>query len=111
MATVDECRQALHALAGRLGGDPAAAARINLDRALACHVTDLGEFFHGRLRGGQLIDLTDGDDPAAQIRLGVAGDDLLALVAGRLNFARAWGSGRVSVKASFGDLLKLRKLL
>ena len=36
---------------------------------------------------------------------------LLALVAGDLNFARAWTSGRISVKAGFTDLLKIRKLL
>ena len=67
--------------------------------------------FQGRLRGGTIVDLTDGDDPSAQIRLSLTGDDLLALVAGSLNFAGAWASGRVSVKAAFGDLLKLRKLL
>jgi putative sterol carrier protein len=110
MATVDECRQALGELASRLGQDPAAAAKVNLDRSLACTISDLGVSFHGRLNGGALS-ITDGDDPAAQLRLTVAGDDLLALVAGRLNFATAWATGRVSVKASFGDLLKLRKLI
>jgi hypothetical protein len=64
-----------------------------------------------RLRNGTITDLADGDDPGAQIRLVVGSDDLLSLVAGKLNFASAWASGRVSVKASFTDLLKLRKLL
>jgi hypothetical protein len=111
MATVEECREALRRIADRLAADPEAAARVNLDRSLACHIKDLDVYFHGRLRGGTITDLTDGDDPDAKIRLGIAGDDLLALVDGRLNFAAAWASGRASVKASFGDLLKLRKLL
>jgi hypothetical protein len=111
MATVDECRQALRDIAERLGADPDAAERVNLDRSLACHVRDLDVFFHGRLRGGTIVDIADGDDPRAQIRLTIRGDDLLALVAGELNFGAAWASGRVSVRASFGDLLKLRKLL
>jgi len=111
MATVEECRQALHRIADRLAADPEAAARVNLDRSLACHIKDLDVYFHGRLRGGTITDLTDGDDPDAKIRLGIASDDLLALVDGKLNFAAAWASGRASVKASFGDLLKLRKLL
>jgi hypothetical protein len=111
MATVNECRQALVEVANRLGRDPEAAARVRLNRGLACHITDLDVFFHGRLQDGQLRDLTDGDDPKADIRLSLTGADLLALVAGQLHFARAWAGGRVSVKASFSDLLKLRKLL
>jgi hypothetical protein len=111
MATVEQCREALLDVAARLAADPEAAARVDLDRSLACHIKDLDVSFHGRLKGGTIVDLTDGDDPQAQIRLTVSGDDLLALVAGRLNFAGAWASGRVSVKAGFTDLLKLRKLL
>jgi hypothetical protein len=111
MATVEQCRQALRNVAARLAADPDAAARVGLDRTIACRIRDLDITFHGRLRGGTITDLTDGDDPKAQIRLSVASDDLLAIVAGDLNFASAWASGRVSLKASFGDLLKLRKLL
>jgi hypothetical protein len=111
MATVDQCRIALGRIAERLGSDPATAAKMNLDRGLACHISDLDVFFHGRLRNGTLTDLTEGDDPAAQIRLTVSSDDLLALVEGELHFAKAWAANRLSVKASFGDLLKLRKLL
>jgi len=111
MATVDQCRQALLALAARLAADPDAAARVKLDRSLACHIRDLNVYFHGRLRGGTFVDIADGDDPRAQLRLSLSGDDLLALVAGELNFAGAWASGRASVKAGVTDLLKLRKLL
>jgi hypothetical protein len=68
-------------------------------------------YFHGRLVKSTIVDLAEGDDPKAQIRLSLGSDDLLALVAGQLNFAAAWASGKVSVKASFTDLLKLRKLL
>jgi hypothetical protein len=111
MATVEQCRQALETVASRLAGDPEAGKRVDLDRSLACHIRDMDTFFHGRLAGGSIVGLADGDDPKAQIRLSVSGDDLLAMVDGRLNFAAAWASGRVSVKANFGDLLKLRKLL
>jgi putative sterol carrier protein len=111
MATVEQCREALHEVATRLGGDPAASAKLTLDRAIAVHITDLNHSFHGRLRGGQLVDITDGEDPSAQIRLSVTSDDLQAMVDGRLNIAAAWATGRASIKASFSDLLKLRKLM
>jgi len=111
MATVEQCREALEQIATRLAADPDAAARVDLNRTIACHIRDLGVSFHGRLRNGTIEGLTDGDDPSAQIRLTVSSDDLLAIVAGELNFASAWASGRVSLKAGFRDLLKLRKLL
>ena len=47
----------------------------------------------------------------AQIRLAMSGDDLVAMVGGELNFAKAWGSGRVKVQAGLRDVLRLRSLL
>jgi predicted lipid carrier protein YhbT len=111
MATVEQCRQALADVAARMAADPEAGARVNLDRSIACEIRDLGVTFTGRLRDGGIADLKQGEDPEAQIRLSLNGDDLLALVAGSLHFAGAWASGRLSVRASFGDLLKLRKLM
>ena len=111
MATMEQCRQALGSIAERLSADPQATKRVDLNRSLACHIRDLGIYFHGRLNHGTIVGLADGDDPKAEVRISLSGDDLLALVAGRLNFAAAWASGRLSVKAGFGDLLKLRKLL
>lgn len=111
MATVEQCRTALQEVAARMLANPEAARKVDFDRPLACHIRDLDVYFHGRLAGGTIADLTEGDDPRAQLRLTVTGDDLLALVAGELNFAKAWASGRLSVQASFRDLLRLRKLI
>jgi hypothetical protein len=112
VATVQECREALDDLAKRLAANAAdARKRLNLDRTLACRITDLGVAFHGRLAGGQLLDIAEGDDPGAKIALTAASDDLVALVRGELDFARALGARRVSISASPFDLLKLRKLL
>jgi hypothetical protein len=109
MATVDECREALLALAARL--DKNAAGKVDLDRPLACTVKDLGVAFHGQLTGGRLIGLTDGDNPNAKIRLTATSDDLVALLGGKLDITQAWSSGRIGIKANPFDLLKLRKLL
>jgi len=108
MATIDECRAALHGLAAKLAESN---ATVDLDRSLACTIKDLGVAFHGRLTGGKLVDIADGDDSKAKIRLTAASDDLIALVNGQLDFGKAWASGRVSVNANPFDLLKLRKLL
>ncbi|MFI1195378.1 SCP2 sterol-binding domain-containing protein [Micromonospora sp. NPDC020750] len=112
MASVDECRQALQDLAARLDRNAETVrGRIDLDRTLACRVTDLGTAFHGRLADGRLLDLTDGDDPKAKIALSTSSDNLLALVRGELDVTRAVASKQVSIKANPFDLLKLRKLL
>jgi hypothetical protein len=111
MATVDECRQALHDLAARLDENADAGKKIDLDRTLAARITDLETAFHCRLAGGRLLDIADGDDPKAKIALITSSDDLVAMVAGRLDLTRAIASRQVSIKANPFDLLKLRKLM
>lgn len=111
MATVDECRTALATLAARMDENAAKlSGTIDLDRPLACTVKDLGVAFHGQISGGRLIGLTDGDNPNAKIRLTATSDDLVEMVSGNLDLAKAWASGRISISANPFDLLKLRKL-
>ncbi|BFU43858.1 alkyl sulfatase C-terminal domain-containing protein [Krasilnikovia sp. MM14-A1004] len=111
MASVDECRQALLELAARLDANAETRGKLDLDRTLACRVPDLDAAFHGRLAGGRLIDITDGDDPRAKIALVANSDDLIAVLTGRLEVTRAVATRQVTIKANPFDLLKLRKLL
>ncbi|MFC9847240.1 SCP2 sterol-binding domain-containing protein [Streptomyces sp. NPDC060223] len=115
MATIEECRTALEKLSDNMAsaeGDVRTAAA--LDRSLSCRITDLGITFVGRLKDGRIevLDTLQGP-PAekAQIRLTMNGDDLVAMVNGELNFAKAWGSGRVKLEAGLRDLFRLRTLL
>ncbi|WP_419993781.1 SCP2 sterol-binding domain-containing protein [Streptomyces boninensis] len=115
MKTIEECRKALDRLSesmGGAGGDVKKAAA--LDRSLSCHLTDLDTTFSGRLRDGRIQDVVSAPGaPAerAQIRLAMSSDDLVTLVEGDLNFAKAWGQGRVKLEAGVMDLLRLRSLL
>ena len=111
MATVDECRTALHGLAAKLAANADARGKLDLERTLACRVPDLDTAFHGRLSGGRLLDIADGDDPKAKIALTAKSDDLVALLTGKLDVTRAIAARQISVKANPFDLLKLRKLL
>jgi predicted lipid carrier protein YhbT len=111
MASVDECRQALHDLAARLDADTETRGKLDFDRTVAVRITDLDTAFHGRLAGGRLVDIADGDDPKAKIGLVAGSDDLVALVQGRLDVTRAIASRQVVIKGNPFDLLKLRKLL
>lgn len=112
MASVDDCRAALARLADTLADNAAEVRRkADLDRTLACRVTDLRTAFRGRLRNGELVEVAEGDDPDARIRLSATSDDLIALVDGELDLARALATRRVTVSANPLDLMKLYKLL
>ncbi|GAB3654105.1 hypothetical protein GCM10028833_27530 [Glycomyces tarimensis] len=112
MATVDECRTALEQFAANLASNPKSVRKLTgFQRTLACDITDLDVSFHGRFDGGKLVDITDGDEPDAQIRMITSSDDLVKLVDGELDFMKAFQSGRVKIKANMMDLMKLRGVL
>ncbi|MCG7527220.1 SCP2 sterol-binding domain-containing protein [Streptomyces sp. OfavH-34-F] len=115
MATMAECRSALDRLSDNLAGADGDVRRAaGLDRSLSCHIRDLDITFTGRLSGGRIRVLDTLEGPPrekAEIRLAMTGDDLVAMVDGELDFARAWASGRVRLEAGFRDLLKLKSLL
>ncbi|MFG2533482.1 SCP2 sterol-binding domain-containing protein [Streptomyces sp. NPDC048516] len=115
MATLDQCRAALDRLAQNLSSADGSVRRAAaFDRSLSCRITDLDVTFLGRLSDGSIQEVTHVSGPPprkAEIRLSMAGDDLVALVDGKLNFAKAWGSGRVKLEAGLRDLLRLRTLL
>ncbi|MDC2956516.1 SCP2 sterol-binding domain-containing protein [Streptomyces gilvifuscus] len=115
MATIEECRTALEKLSDNMrGAEGDVRAAAALDRSVSCRITDLDVTFVGRMTQGRIrVDEVLQGPPRekAQIRLSMAGDDLVGLVDGELNFARAWGSGRVKLEASLVDLFRLRKLL
>lgn len=114
MATVEECRQALEALVGRIAQlDPADRAAHLADRDVSCEVPDLGVTFQTRLSpdGAAPITQANGDGAPAQVKFRANSDDLLAVAGDLGSFPRAWLTGRVRVEASVFDLLRLRKLL
>jgi SCP-2 sterol transfer family len=110
VATVEQCEQALHTLAQRLADHDASRRNAGFDRTLSCTIRDLGVVFGGRLKDGQLIDIAPATSPDAQVRLSMTGEDLLALVDGRLKMSSAWASGRIKIDAGVRDLMRLRSL-
>lgn len=114
MATVEECRKALEALAGRISELDAEARAAHLaDRSMSVTVTDLGVTFVTQLGAegaGPVTEAPDGAEPA-NVRFRTESDELIAIAADPRRFTRAWLSGRVKVEASLTDLLRLRKLL
>lgn len=111
MASVDECEQALHTLAARLAAaDPEAKRKAAVDRTMTCTLTDHGVVFGGRLHDGELVDIRRVPRADAQVKMAMTSDDLIKLVAGDLNMASAFASGRVKIDAGIRDLFKLRSI-
>lgn len=115
MASVEECRAALVRLVAQFDEiDEQDRAKHVVERTVSCRVSDLDVTFYGRLHHDGLDPFTEippvgGRGP--DVRLTIASDDLIALVDGKLDLARALFGGRVKIDASFGDLLRLRRLL
>ncbi|KAB8195042.1 hypothetical protein FH608_011600 [Nonomuraea phyllanthi] len=115
MASVEECRSALAKLVAQFDeiGEEDRAKHV-VERTVSCRVADLGVIFYGRLHPDGLDPFTEQPPPdgkTADVKLTIASDDLIALVDGELDLARALLGGRVKVDASFGDLLRLRRLI
>jgi len=110
VATVEQCEQALHALADKLAGNDPSRRNLGFDRSMTCSIRDLDVVFGGRLTDGRLVDVSRATSREAQIRLTMGSDDLIALVEGNLKIASAWATGRVKVEAGVRDLIKLRSI-
>lgn len=114
MASVEECRAALAKLVAQFDDiDEEDRAKHVVERTVSCRVSDLDVIFYGRLHHGGLEPFTQEppDGKSADVKLTIVSDDLVALVDGELDLARALLGGRVKIDASFGDLLRLRRLI
>ncbi|GAA3507717.1 MULTISPECIES: SCP2 sterol-binding domain-containing protein [Actinomadura] len=113
MANEEDCRAALGRITERLAEvDEERLAEHVVERTISCRIPDLRLAYRSRIHAGGLDPFEPTDDPkAAQVRITVRSDDLVALANDELHPARAFTSGRLKVEASLLDLLRLRKLL
>ena len=114
MASVEECREALQALTGRVGEmNQKDRESFFSNRTFSCHVTDLGVTFVTRItgNGAEPIKEAGPDEPPADIKLTASSDDVVSIAATPANIARMWLAGRVKIQASMRDLLALRRVL
>ncbi|TDD74777.1 SCP2 sterol-binding domain-containing protein [Actinomadura rubrisoli] len=113
MANEEDCRAALGLIAERMADvDAERLAEHVVERTVSCRIPDLGVAFRTRLHAGGLDPFEPDEEPkAAQVRLVVGSDDLVALARDELSPAKAWASGRLKIEASIFDLLRLRRIL
>ena len=111
MASEADCEAALRSLVDAVAAlDPDVRRKYVVDRTVSCRIADLDVTWSATLTDEGLVGMAKGA-PRAQVRLTVASDDLLALVAGKLAVPTAVATGRIRVQASPFDLLRLSAFL
>jgi hypothetical protein len=113
MASVKACRKALDELSSMLAAvDPQVRARHVPRRTVVCRLSDLDHTFVGTIGPEGLRDISETTDSraAADVRVTMTSDELVALSRGEEDFLRGWLRGRIQVSASMRDLLRLRSL-
>ena len=115
MATKREVERKLRELIKRLddadgGVRGSLAGALPDSRVIEVIVPDLGTSYWTELQGGKLGALHSGVPSEPEIRVHVPSDVLVELVEGHRSMFSSYLSGQVKIEASFGDLLRLRKL-
>ncbi|MFC7330574.1 SCP2 sterol-binding domain-containing protein [Marinactinospora rubrisoli] len=116
MASIEECRAAIDRVSDRiLELDEERRRKHIVERSVSVKVSDLDTVFDMRLTLNGLVDVSQRADGAggsrAQVGITADSDDLVDMAEERLDFGKALLSGRVKLDASFGDMMRLRKLL
>lgn len=117
VATIKQCRSALERLAASVDDvDQEIRTRHLPRRTVLCTVKDLEVAFTARIDESGVHDIAQvtpitPEPPAAEVRVTVSSDDLVALAEGNDDFISAWLHGRVQVSAPMRDMLRLRSLL
>jgi len=114
IATAQQCREALDSLLGEIAElDPKQRAEALVNRTLSCEITDLGLRFWTRVGpdGADPAREATDRDPVAQVRFITDSDTIVFIAEDPQRFGRAWVSGKIKVRASVMDVLRLRKFL
>ena len=80
-------------------------------RILALHLDDLDRHYWTELSDGRMRGLHQGTPSDPDIRVRASSDELVSLIEGKSRLVPAYLTGRVKIKASFAEMLQLRKML
>jgi hypothetical protein len=79
-------------------------------RTIEVTITDLGDVYWTELESGRMSALKQGARETADIRVRLTSDHLVELVDGEKSLFSSFIGGQIKIEASFGDLMRLRKL-
>ncbi|MEU3308596.1 SCP2 sterol-binding domain-containing protein [Nocardiopsis sp. NPDC055551] len=116
MSSIDACLESIARANERLLREPLERRRRHIrERTVSVIVPDLDTAFDMCLTVDGLTDVThrprSTPGPGPQVTVTVSSEDFVALSEERLDPAKALFGRRLKIDASFGDLLRLRRLL
>jgi SCP-2 sterol transfer family len=106
----DKLRELIARLDASENGARALGDSLPDSRVLALHVSDLDAHYWTELAEGRMGQFHPGPPERPDIRITATSGDLVDLIDGRGSLFSAYLAGRIRIDASFGDLLRLRKL-
>ena len=80
------------------------------NKTMQYHFTDDNTFWHIRLIDGKPEEPKEGQVEKPEIGYSMSSTDFLSLMRGEVSGMKLYTSGKLKVKASMGDLMKLQKL-
>jgi len=113
VATPAEVDRTLRKLIKRLDGADLDDADLPEEaRTILCSITDLDLEYRADYSGGRIrkLRLVDDGAKAADVKIALASDELIALADGKSSLPMALLFGRIRVNANARDLLLLRQL-
>jgi putative sterol carrier protein len=111
MATTEDIKNSLEGVRGKLD-DPILKQRFAaFSKNLQFTCTDLGTSFVMRIENGEMKSLAEGNTENPDIHVTVESEVLMNILNKKINPMMAYTTGKLKVKGTLTDLLKLQKLL
>ena len=111
MATTEDIKNSLDGVRARLD-DPKLKQRFAaFSKNLQFTFTDLDTSFVMRIENGEMKSLAEGSTESPDIHVTVESEVLMNILSKKINPMRAYTTGKLKVKGTLTDLLKLQKLL
>ena len=111
MATKDEIIQILESVRQKFGNPDTKAKFKGFDRTLQFYFTDLGTSFHTRVHDEIMDVFTEGELEKPNLLVTIDSGTFIGIMNGDLSPLDAYSVGKLKVKGSMEDLLKLQILM
>lgn len=110
MVTDEEIRAELNNLRNKMMSDKLARHFKNWNKTMQYHFTDIEEYWYIKLVNGLPEEPIKSQVEKPEISYKIATTDWLALMHGKIKGLKLYNQGKIKIKASMPDIIKLQKL-
>ena len=110
MVTDEEIIAEMNNLRVKMTSEKLARHFKNWNKIMQYHFTDTDQFWHMKIVNGQPEEAVKGKVDNPEISYKISTDDYMALMRGEVKGLKLYNQGKLKIKASMPDILKLQKL-